>query len=130
MHPSLTRRRFLTASALLPFAASLAPSSARAAYAAIPRHSGPHLRPSLNVYSFLELLNANAKDKSKGLDLFGGENLTAGSKEAFTDRLQLPAELRLRNPVGFRFGRVVDHPWPKRPQVRDGRRRRVRCSSG
>jgi len=71
MLPSLTRRRFLTASALLPFAASLAPSSARAAYAAIPRHSGPHLRPSLNVYSFLELLNANAKDKTKGLDLFG-----------------------------------------------------------
>ena len=69
---SLTRRRFLSASALLPFAAaSLASSSARAAYTPIPRHSGPHLRPSLNVYSFLELLNANAKDKTKGLDLFG-----------------------------------------------------------
>lgn len=71
MLPSLTRRRFLTASALLPFAASFASSSARAAYTAIPRHSGPHLRPSLNAYSFLELLNANAKDKTKGLDLFG-----------------------------------------------------------
>lgn len=72
MPPSLTRRRFLSASALLPFAAaSLASSSARAAYTPIPRHSGPHLRPSLNVYAFLELLNANAKDKTKGLDLFG-----------------------------------------------------------
>ncbi len=72
MQPFLSRRRFLTTSALLPFAAaSLTSSSARAAYTPIPRHSGPHLRSSLNVYSFLELLNANAKDKTKGLDLFG-----------------------------------------------------------
>jgi sugar phosphate isomerase/epimerase len=67
----LTRRRFLTTSTLLPFAsASLFSPSARAAYAPIPRHSGAHLRPSLNAYSFLELLNANAKDQTKGLDLF------------------------------------------------------------
>ncbi len=69
---AFTRRRFLTTSALLPFAgAALFSPSARAAYAPIPRHGGAHLRPSLNAYSFLELLNANAKDKTKGLDLFG-----------------------------------------------------------
>ncbi len=72
MSSIFTRRRFLTTSALLPFAgASLFSSSARAAYAPIPRHSGAHLRTSVNAYSFLELLNANAKDKTKGLDLFG-----------------------------------------------------------
>jgi sugar phosphate isomerase/epimerase len=73
MHPPLTRRSFLSTSALLPFAAAagIASTTARAAYTPIPRHSGAHLRPSLNVYSFLELLNANAKDKTKGLDLFG-----------------------------------------------------------
>lgn len=69
---AFTRRRFITTSALLPFAgAALFSPSARAAYAPIPRHGGAHLRPSLNAYSFLELLNANAKDKTKGLDLFG-----------------------------------------------------------
>ena len=72
MSSVLTRRHFLTTSALLPFAvASLSSSSARAAYAPIPRHGGAHLRTSLNAYSFLELLNANAKDQTKGLDLFG-----------------------------------------------------------
>ena len=73
MHPPLSRRSFLSTSALLPFAAAASFSGAnlRAAYTPIPRHSGAHLRPSLNVYSFLELLNANAKDKTKGLDLFG-----------------------------------------------------------
>lgn len=72
MSSVLTRRYFLTTSALLPFAgAALFSSSARAAYAPIPRHSGAHLRTSLNAYSFLELLNANAKDPTKGIDLFG-----------------------------------------------------------
>lgn len=71
MHSPLTRRRFLATSALLPFAAASFPSAtARAAYAPIPRHSGPHLRTSLNAYSFSELLLANAKDPSKGLDIF------------------------------------------------------------
>ena len=69
MNTSLTRRRFLTTSALLPFAAA-GLSSARAAYQPIPRHSGPHLRTSLNAYSFSDLLTANAKDATKGLDLF------------------------------------------------------------
>lgn len=73
MKPSLSRRRFLATSAWLPFAAAggFTTATASAAYAPIPRHSGSHLRTSLNVYSFLELLNANAKDKTKGIDLFG-----------------------------------------------------------
>lgn len=71
MNAPFTRRRFLTTSALLPFAAASFPATTvRAAYAPIPRHSGAHLRTSLNAYSFSELLTANAKDKTKGLDLF------------------------------------------------------------
>ncbi len=69
MNTALTRRRFLATSALLPFAAA-GLSPARAAYQPISRHSGPHLRTSLNAYSFSDLLNANAKDATKGLDLF------------------------------------------------------------
>ena len=46
-------------------------SVASAALAPIQRVGGAHLRPGLNVYSFLELLNANIKDASKGVDLFG-----------------------------------------------------------
>ena len=71
MNTTSTRRSFLKAAAFLPLALAGTSTTARGAYTAIPRHSGPHLRPSLNVYSFLELLNANAKDKTKGLDLFG-----------------------------------------------------------
>lgn len=71
MNSTSTRRSFLKAAAFLPFALAGSSATARGAYTAIPRHSGAHLRPSLNVYSFLELLNANAKDKTKGLDLFG-----------------------------------------------------------
>jgi sugar phosphate isomerase/epimerase len=67
-----TRRSFLTKSALLPLAAVGFPlSSASAAFEPIKRSGGSHLKTSLNVYSFLELLNANIKDKSKGVDLFG-----------------------------------------------------------
>lgn len=73
MHSPIPRRQFLSSAALLPFAATAALSStaARAAYAPIPRVGPSHLRTSLNAYSFLELLNANAKDKTKGIDLFG-----------------------------------------------------------
>lgn len=70
MNPSSTRRSFLKTVAVLPFVAAGASTSARAAYTAIPRHSGAHLRTSLNAYSFSDLLLANAKDKTKGLDLF------------------------------------------------------------
>ncbi len=71
MNPFLSRRRFLTASAFLPLAvAGLIRTPARAALTPITRAGGALLKPSLNAYSFLELLNANAKDKTKGLDLF------------------------------------------------------------
>lgn len=73
MNQSISRRRFLATSAAFPFAVAVGfpTTSANAAYAPIPRAGGSHLRTSLNAYSFLELLNANAKDKSKGIDLFG-----------------------------------------------------------
>jgi sugar phosphate isomerase/epimerase len=70
MNTPSTRRSFLKTVAVLPFVAVGASTSARAAYTAIPRHSGAHLRTSLNAYSFSDLLLANAKDKTKGLDLF------------------------------------------------------------
>jgi sugar phosphate isomerase/epimerase len=70
MNPTSTRRHFLKAAALLPFAAAGVAPSVRAAYAPVPRAGGAHLRTSLNAYSFSDLLAANAKDKSKGLDLF------------------------------------------------------------
>ena len=66
-----TRRTFLRHAALLPLAAAGGLPAALAAYTPIPRHGGAHLRTSLNAYSFLELLNARAKDATKGLDLFG-----------------------------------------------------------
>jgi sugar phosphate isomerase/epimerase len=70
MNSPISRRRFLASSALLPIAACLPASTGHAAYAPIARHSGPRLRTSLNAYSFSDLLTANAKDKTKGLDLF------------------------------------------------------------
>lgn len=67
-----TRRSFLKHAALLPMAASagfpVAP--ARAVHAPVSRTGGALLKTSLNAYSFLELLNANAKDPAKGVDLF------------------------------------------------------------
>jgi sugar phosphate isomerase/epimerase len=66
-----SRRTFLKQAALLPVAAAGATSVAWADYAPPRRIGGSHLRTSLNAYSFLELLNANAKDKTKGIDLFG-----------------------------------------------------------
>lgn len=65
-----TRRSFLKQAALLPFAAAVGTSSASAAFMPIKRTGGSLLKPSLNAYSFVELLNANAKDKTRGLDLF------------------------------------------------------------
>lgn len=74
-HP-VTRRRFLTTTALLPFAASVPFSQALAAaplpaLEPIKRTGGAFLRPALNIYSFLEALNENKKDAAKGIDLFG-----------------------------------------------------------
>ena len=71
----LTRRHFLATSAALPFglagAVSLAgQSTAAPSIATGPRPGGPRLKLSLNAFSFLELLNANAKDPAQGVDLF------------------------------------------------------------
>jgi sugar phosphate isomerase/epimerase len=68
-----TRRDLLRRAALLPFAAAIGLQSSTASLALEPIHrvGGPHLRTGLNAYSFLELLNANAKDATKGVDLFG-----------------------------------------------------------
>jgi sugar phosphate isomerase/epimerase len=74
MSPPLTRRDFLAASAVIPF--GLAGALAHAAQpgdstaAPGPRPGGALLKTSLNAYSFLELLNANAKDPAQGVDLF------------------------------------------------------------
>lgn len=72
MNQPLTRRRFITTSALLSFATAGAPMAAVGdAFAPIPRVGGSHLRTSLNAYSFSDLLSANAKDTAQGIDLFG-----------------------------------------------------------
>lgn len=41
------------------------------AFEPVKRVGGALLKPALNVYSFLDLLNENAKDAAKGVDLFG-----------------------------------------------------------
>ena len=67
-----TRRSFLKHAALLPLgtATALPLAAANAALAPIRRAGSAHLRTSLNAFSFIELLNAHAKDASKGIDLF------------------------------------------------------------
>jgi len=66
-----TRRSFLKHAAWLPLAAAGFPlATASAAIAPIKRTGGSHLKTSLNAYSFLDLLNANLKDASQGVDLF------------------------------------------------------------
>jgi sugar phosphate isomerase/epimerase len=66
------RRGFLKSTALLPFLASASSTHrmAKAEFAAIKRIGSSHLKISLNAYSFVEMLNLNAKDPSQGLDLF------------------------------------------------------------
>lgn len=63
----MNRRRVLVAIAAL---AAASPFSA-AGFGKIRRVGGPHLRTSLNAFSFLELLNAHARDPQTGIDLFG-----------------------------------------------------------
>jgi sugar phosphate isomerase/epimerase len=72
MNNRSTRRTFLKRTALVPFAATLGVplTTTLAAFAPIKRAGGSRLKTSLNAYSFLELLTANAKDASKGVDLF------------------------------------------------------------
>ena len=69
--PRPTRRAFLKQATALSLAAGgLTSRGARAAVTPIQRVGGPHLRTSLNAYSFSDLLNARIKDPGKGLDLF------------------------------------------------------------
>lgn len=75
MPTTFSRRQFLTSSAgaslgVAGAALAFAPNSVRAATEARARPRGPRLKTSLNAYSFLELLNANAKDPRQGVDLF------------------------------------------------------------
>ena len=66
-HNTFTRRNFLRLAAATPLATALSAS----AFAPIPRTGGASFKPALNAYSFLEQLNANLADASKGMDLFG-----------------------------------------------------------
>ena len=70
MSQFLDRRRLLCTALIAPLVAE--GLSARASeLPPIPRVGGPYLKPALNVYSFLEPLNANIKDPKTGIDLFG-----------------------------------------------------------
>ena len=73
MRPPLTRRTFLATSATLPagLAAALAARPPEHAPIAAPPVAATRLKPSLNAYSFVEQLQANAKDARNGIDLFG-----------------------------------------------------------
>lgn len=64
--PPVSRRNFLRVAALAP--AVTVPLSA---LEPVRRSGGAFLRPALNIYSFLEQLNENKKDPSRGIDLFG-----------------------------------------------------------
>ena len=64
--PHLNRRNFLRLAALTPVAAA---TNLQAA-APIKRVGAASFRPTLNAYSFLEPLNANIADPSKGINLF------------------------------------------------------------
>ena len=74
MNNPLTRRRFLAVSTLVPvaLAATTGVSGHAALLAASPAAPAgrARLKPSLNAFSFLEMLNANAKDPGQGVDLF------------------------------------------------------------
>jgi sugar phosphate isomerase/epimerase len=69
----LSRRQFLATSAgagLGLAALPLALGAAAPEPAPVAPAPGPRLKTSLNAFSFLELLNANAKDPAQGIDLF------------------------------------------------------------
>ena len=63
----INRRHFLRFATLSPFVSV----SAQAAYSPLPSTGRARFTPTLNAYSFLEQLNANIADSSKGIDLFG-----------------------------------------------------------
>ena len=65
-----SRRLFLQRAALLPVGLAAGLTNSPAAFAPIQRVGGSHLKTSLNAYSFLDLLTANAKDPGRGVDFF------------------------------------------------------------
>ncbi len=69
---SITRRTFVQLASTGPLALAIGVPWVAAGDGLKRRQnlSGSHLRVSLNAFSFLELLNANAKDSTKGLSLF------------------------------------------------------------
>jgi sugar phosphate isomerase/epimerase len=73
MPQPVDRRRFLATSTALPagLASALALSAPSAPGTAEVAANRTRLKPSLNAYSFSELLEANAKDPTRGIDLFG-----------------------------------------------------------
>jgi len=71
MNPFPNRRGFLKHAGLLAAATALPAGRSFAEFAPIKRVKGAHLKPSVNAYSFFELLMANAKDPATGIDLFG-----------------------------------------------------------
>ena len=74
MRPLLDRRTFLATSAALPPGLSSAIGLGRTRpFGGVldPAPDVSRLKPSLNAYSFYELLEANGKDPAKGIDLFG-----------------------------------------------------------
>ena len=71
MNSAASRRAFLQRATVLPFAAAFPFSKANAAIEPIKRVGPASLKPALNAYSFLELLNANDQNASTGIDLFG-----------------------------------------------------------
>src|SRR5215218_669119 len=74
MRAQINRRTFLATSAALPLGLSSAVGLGRTRALEGPLErvgDGGPLKPSLNAFSFVELLEANAKEASKGIDLFG-----------------------------------------------------------
>ncbi len=75
MRTFYNRRSFLATSAALsislPISVGVALPRTMQAAEPLSRKGGPRFKTSLNAFSFLELLNANAKDKATGIDLFG-----------------------------------------------------------
>jgi len=69
----LNRRALLKGATFLSIAGAsgILETQSSGAFTPIKRVGGSHLKPGLNAFSFLELLNANAKDANTGIDLFG-----------------------------------------------------------
>ena len=71
MNPISARRDFLQSAGFFTLGAlGISGVDLMAETLPVKRTGGSHLKTSLNAYSFLELLNANAKDSSQGVDLF------------------------------------------------------------